>query len=251
MTAYGSFCDDFFVDMYVNTKLDLPENRDTILAFFERIEKQYPEMRTFLRRSRENYCLKDQEGGGEYRWVSMDRDRVGAGTANPTDLQVAYNLHRFILELVPYMLSVSYLDIDSVELVYGMDFDYSGNHDEVISEALFAGSAFSGIMDITGSRVIQCSPSMVLALTDDQRCQARLTVESKTGYFDPAEAAEESEEAISLSFSLRQYPVPGERFDSIAAYQNLCRLGEELMYDKIINGFARPLNNVIAQKKMD
>ena len=39
---YSSFCDDFYLDMFVNTELDLSLQSDTILAFFELIQKKYP-----------------------------------------------------------------------------------------------------------------------------------------------------------------------------------------------------------------
>ena len=35
---YGSLCDEFYLEMYVNTELELPSQRDTILTFFERIQ---------------------------------------------------------------------------------------------------------------------------------------------------------------------------------------------------------------------
>ena len=41
--SYNSLCDDFYIDMYVNTELDLPTARDTILTYFERIQKQFNE----------------------------------------------------------------------------------------------------------------------------------------------------------------------------------------------------------------
>ena len=43
--SYSSLCDDFFVDMYINTRFDLPSERETLLTFFERITKQFPSMK--------------------------------------------------------------------------------------------------------------------------------------------------------------------------------------------------------------
>ncbi len=42
LNSYSSLCDDFYLDMYINTELELPTGRDTILSFFERIQKQFP-----------------------------------------------------------------------------------------------------------------------------------------------------------------------------------------------------------------
>ena len=49
-TSYGLLCDDFYVNMILNTELELPTGRDTILHFFERIQRQFPAMNTFYQR---------------------------------------------------------------------------------------------------------------------------------------------------------------------------------------------------------
>jgi len=47
MNRYSSLCDDFFVNMNLSTEMELPTNRETILHFFERLQKSYPTMRNF------------------------------------------------------------------------------------------------------------------------------------------------------------------------------------------------------------
>src|ERR1700722_6762787 len=39
---FSSFCDDFYVNMRLSTQLQLPHERDTVLHFFERIQKEFP-----------------------------------------------------------------------------------------------------------------------------------------------------------------------------------------------------------------
>ena len=46
---YASFCQDFYVNMRINTQLTLPHNRETVLHFFERVQKEYPAMTQFRR----------------------------------------------------------------------------------------------------------------------------------------------------------------------------------------------------------
>ena len=58
-TTYGSFCDDFYVNMNLNTELELPRERDTILHFFERIQRQFPTMNTFYQRETGEFCLEE------------------------------------------------------------------------------------------------------------------------------------------------------------------------------------------------
>ncbi len=145
--SYSSLCDDFYLDMYINTILNLPSERDTILAFFERLQKQFPSMNRFYQRDKKQFMLEENRDIGQYRWATIETDRIGSGVVNPTNLESAYDQHRLILELCPYMLSVSHLDIDSLDVTFTMDFDYTGNHDEVIAEALLRTSAFSCFFD--------------------------------------------------------------------------------------------------------
>lgn len=248
MNNYNLLCDDFFVDMYINTELELPTQRDTILTFFERMQKQYASMGNFYCRNN-NYYLEEEPTTGQNRWIVLEQDRVGSGVVNPTELAEAYNQHKLVLELAPYMLGVSHLDIDSLDVTFGMNFDYNGSHDEVIAEALLETSSLNYLLDIP-AKPIDFSPSLVVALSEDYRTQARVSVESKTSIFEPADRGKKTDKAISLFFTIRQFPLPNEKFDSIKSFENQRRLAEELMSEKIVPYFVQPLINVIAQKRI-
>jgi len=248
--VYSSLCDDFYLDMYVNTALDLPTQRDTILAFFERIQKQFPSMGCFYRREDNEYCLEEDRNGDSYRWVALEIDRLGSGVVNPAGFEDAYCQDRLVLELAPYMLGVSHLDIESLDVTFGMDFDYVGSHDEVIAEALFGPTAFNCLLDLPSARPIGFSPTVVTALSEDCRTQARISVESKTSVYGSRKQKHKSDEAISLSFTVRQYPSGTETFDALKSFENQCRLAEELVAEKIVPNFVQPLTDVIAQKRL-
>jgi hypothetical protein len=250
LNSYSSLCDDFYLDMYVNTELDLPAERDTILSFFERIRKQFPSMGCFYRRSTNEYCLEEDRRRGQYRWVSLEIDRIGSGVVNPSDLEEAYDQDRLVLDMAPYMLSVSPLDIDSLDVTFAMDFDYSGSHDEVIAEALLGQSALACLLDMPGAKPIGCSPAIVVALSDDDRTQARISVESKTSVYEPGNKEQDQGEAIGLSLTIRQYPKTDEKFDPLGSFENQCRLAQEMMAEKVMPYFVQPLVETIAQKRI-
>lgn len=249
LNSYSSLCDDFYLDMYINTELDLPTERDTILTFFERIRKQYPAMGCFFRRENNEYCLEEDRNAGQYRWVALEADRIGSGIVNPPDFETAYSQDRLVIDLVPYMLGVNCLDIDSLDVAFGMDFDCLGNHDEVIAEALFGSSAFNCLLDLPDAKPIGFSPSMVVALSDDQYTQARISIESKTSVFEPDQKREAPDETISLSLTIRQYPRTTQVFDPAKSFEYQCRLAEEIMAEKIVPSFVKPLIEVIAQRR--
>jgi len=250
INSYSSLCDDFYIDMYINTELDLPTERDTILSFFERIRRQFPTMGCFYRRSSNEYCLEEDRNRGQYRWVSLETDRIGSGVVNPSELEEVYCQDKLILELVPYMLSVNHLDIDSLDVTFAMDFDYAGSHDEVIAEALLGQSALAGLLDMPGARPIGCSPAIVVALSDDDRIQGRISVESKTSVYEPGKKEQDRDEAIGLSLTIRQYPKTDETFDPLESFDNQCQLAQEIMAEKVVPYFVQPLVETIAQRRL-
>lgn len=252
MTAnsYSSLCDDFYIDMCINTELDLPTQRDTVLAFFERIQKQYPSMGCFYRREDNEYCLEESRQLGQYRWVTLEVDRIGSGVVNPSHFEMAYSQDRLVLELVPYMLSVSHLDIDSLDVSFAMDFDHRGSHDEVIADALFGRTPFSSLLDVPGAKAIGFSPAVIVGLSEDCHTQARISIESKTSAGEPRKRHQGTDEAISLAFTVRQYPPTTGRFDPVKSFEHQCRLAEELMAEKIVPSFVQPLTETIAQKRL-
>jgi hypothetical protein len=246
----SSLCDDFYVDMCVNTELELPTQRDTILAFFERIQKQYPAMSNFNRRSQTEYCLESLQDNGSYRWVTIDMDRLISGSVNPADFRKAYAQHKLVLELAPYMLSLSHLDVDSLDLTVTMDFDCSDNHDEIISEALLSGSAFSCFSDMPEVKPIGVNPVAIFSLSEDSYTQARISAESKTSVYDPRKSRQQQDQAISLSLTIRQYPPPTAIFDALSSLENQSHLAQVLMEEKIIPLLARPLVDAIAHRRL-
>jgi hypothetical protein len=235
--------------MHVNTELDLPSQRDTVLTFFERIGKQFPMMGNFYRRDNGDFCLEEERHGEKYRWVTLEIDRICSGCADPIDLEDAYSLHRLVLDLSKYMLGVSRLDIDSLDMIFVMDFDYRGNHDEIIAEALFGSTAFNSLLDLPNARPVAFSPSVVVALDGDCRTQARVTIESRTSVYEVRNNKYKSNEPISLYFTIRRYPKSYEQFDAIKSFDQQCAIAQNLMNEKIIPNFVNPLTNAIAQRR--
>ena len=246
--TFGSFCDGLFVDMCINTQLQLPDQRDTVLSFFERIQKRFGTLNSFSRREEGEFVLEEEKQGRRSRWVILESDRLSAGSADPDDFEEAYVLQREVLEVMPYMLSISPLDIESLDITFTLDFDYQGNHDEVIADALLGGSCLNAFFDIEGSRVVSCCPSVIASLNEDGRLQTRVAVESRSSLFDRPEKYK-ADEPISVYFTVRRYPQSTGRYDVKAAFDEQCRIAERLMFEKIIPHFAKPLSAAIAQRR--
>lgn len=247
--SYNSLCDDFYVDMLVNTELDLPSERDTILSFFERIQKQFPDLGSFSRKDNGDFCLEEDREGEKYRWVTLELDRICVGCANPNEMEDAYSLQKLVLELVPYMLGVNHLDIDSLDVTFTMDFDYQGNHDELIADVVFGSTPFNCLIDLPDARPIGFSPSAIVAISRDCRTQARVAIESRTSVYEVRNQKYKSDAPISLYSTIRRYPRPNERFDAVESFDDQRQIAEELMAEKILPNFVQPLVNAIAQRR--
>src|ERR1700752_4696945 len=50
MNSYASLCDDFGVSTYLHGKLEMPSSRETVLHFFEAVQKAAPKMSEFDKR---------------------------------------------------------------------------------------------------------------------------------------------------------------------------------------------------------
>ena len=79
---------------------------------------------------------KDQ---GRYRWAAVETKRLCSGVVNPATLEAAVDQHRLVLEVAPAYLSVSPLDCEALDVLFGFDFAFRGNHNALLAEALGAG----------------------------------------------------------------------------------------------------------------
>src|SRR5204863_7610111 len=83
---YASFCQDFYINMRINTQLTLPHNRETVLHFFERVQKEFPAMTQFRRYDNGDFNLEEDRKNGSYRWVRLESKRLVSGFVNPANL---------------------------------------------------------------------------------------------------------------------------------------------------------------------
>jgi hypothetical protein len=91
---------------------------------------------------------------------------------------------------------------------------------------------------------------MVVALSDDDHTQARISIESKTSVFEPEKKGQYEDEAICLSLTIRQYPPATGIFNPLESFENQCRLAREFMDEKVVPNFVQPLTETIAQKRL-
>jgi hypothetical protein len=248
MNPYSSLCDDFGVYTYVNTKMNLPSGRETILHFFDRMRKQYPTLTDFDHRESGEFVLEEDREQGSYRWVTVETRRLCAGYVNPPELEAADALHEHVLEVAPYHLDISALDTEAVDVLFAFDFLYNGNHDDVVAEALGLNTTLENLLQMPSSKVINYEPSLMLALDDSCRLQCRLSIETRTNAYQ-IRTGQFPEAPISVYFTVRQYWGRQPYKNLVESYQNQRRSCQELVDNHIIPAVVRPLAQTIAAKQ--
>jgi hypothetical protein len=247
MNRYSSLSDDFYINMNLGTEMELPANRETVLHFFERVQKNYPTMRNFYCRDKGDFVLEEDKDKGSYRWCTIEPRRVCSGFVNPDDPEDALRQHELILELAPYALSVSPLDCEALDLLFGFDFTYRGNHNQLVAEALGTNSAMDRVLEIPGATVINCEPSLTIALDEECRQQFRLSVETRTNAYQ-VRTGDYPEEQLSVYVTARQYGSLAPDTTFIDTLKRLNKVCEEMIDRHVIEHVLRPLARAIALK---
>jgi len=247
MNPFSSYCDDFGIFADVNTKLDLPSSSETVLHFFDAIQKTFPQMTSFERREADQFVLEEDQDEGSLRSVTLEPRRLASVHMNPATLEDADRQHMRVLEIAPYHLDLTALNCDSLDVVFTFDFNYQGNHDEIIAEALAQGSPFEGMLQLPGSRVTQFEPSMMVTLDEEGLLQARLWVESRTTVFQ-VRSGQFDRAPIRVYFQLHQdwSRAPFKTFAE--AYKNRRRLAQELIETHVVPNILVPLHQTIATR---
>jgi hypothetical protein len=247
MNKYGALCDESYVNMHLSTEMDLPQNRESVLHFFEQVQKRFPSMTNFSSRERGEFCLEEDKEAGQYRWVSIESRRLSSGTVNPPAVDDAVAQHRSVLQLLPYELSISHLDCESLNFTMGFDYNYRGNQNELLAEALGMMPAMEKLAEISGTSILGFEPAIQLALDEDCKTQCRLGFETRTTAYQ-IRSGEYGEEQLSVYLNVRRYDSLGADEDYADELLRLATLCEKMVDEYLVEHVLRPLHQTIALK---
>ncbi|MGL6097206.1 MAG: hypothetical protein ACRC7O_15590 [Fimbriiglobus sp.] len=247
MNDYGTVSDDFGIYVHLASKVEMPTGRETVLHFFDAVRRHDPKLTDFEKRDGE-YVLEEDREADCYRWVSLDGRRLSLGFVNPTDAAELDRQTEWALDAAPFHLGMSGLDADSLDVMYYFDFDYTGNHDEVVAEALATGGPFESLTKSPAGRVLQFQPTVSVALDESCLLQARLAVETRTtGY--QVRTGNYAESAISVYFTLRQFWTR-QPFPTFAeSYRNQRKLLDAMVAEHVVPNVLQPLARTIGARQ--
>lgn len=240
--SYRALCSDFYVNQKVAVRMELPRTRETVLDLFERVRRQFPSMSNF-RRYREELALESPQVEFPHRWLAIRANSMRSGVVNPSTMEEGYALHKHLLEMAPAYLSISPLDVEYVELLYGFDLSASGNHDAIVLDALIPGSPLSALLDIPGATPLDCQPMVGLTLSGGD---FEVYFEVKTRAAERERGLEGHGDPISIYLTLRKFGALGDTKELPSIFEQLARQGEELVENRVVPGMLVPIREAIA-----
>lgn len=244
---YSTFCDDFYINMRLGSQLTLPSQRETVLHFFEQIQKAYPAMSRFRKLEGPDFSLEEDRAGGAYRWLSLEGTRLSAGHVNPETIEQALKFHDLLLQIVPHQLGVSPLEIDYLDVLFGFDLDFQGNQDEIIAESLYEQSPLACLLDAAGAKPVDFQPTIMVGLDDGLRMQARLDVITRTSA-NQIRSGHFNDEAISVYLTVRKFWDDAPRVPAVEVLATLAERAEQLVNDHVIPRIVQPIRTAIASR---
>jgi hypothetical protein len=245
MNGYSSAADEFHVNVHLITQMELPNSRDTVLHFFDQMRKGFPELRHFFRRENGDLALESEKERESHRWLAIQARRLCSGHCNPETLDESFRQHELVLDLAPHLLSISSLDCEALEVMYGFDFHFDGNHDEVVAEAVGVGRGLEGLFELPKSQVIKFEPSLTLALDSTGALQCQLAIENHMSAALPR-TREFIDDQISVYFTVRQFWGSGPDTTFLESVRRQRQIGEEILEQSVVPRIVKPLAQAIA-----
>ena len=244
---YNAFCEDFYVNMRLGSQLNLPHNRETILHFFEQVQKGFPGMTRFRKNDNGELNLEEDRSRESYRWMSVESKRLSSGHVNPASVDDALKLHRLLLDIAPHQLGISPVEIDYLDVLFGFDLEFSGNHDEIIAESLFAESPLTCLNEEEGAKPVDYQPTVTVALSEDCRLQARIDVVTRTNSYQ-VRTGDYSDEVISVYLILRRYWGDRPKQPVNELLTEIAQRADELCSTHIVPKVLKPISAAIASR---
>jgi hypothetical protein len=241
--TYAALCTDFYVNQKLGLKMDLSTGRETVLHLFDRVRREFPRMDQF-RRYEGELALETAEDERAYAWAALRQTSVRSGWVNPDTLHQAYRLHRLILETAPYFLSISPLDIDHLEIVFGFDFEAGPNRDEAVFSALLADSPLAALVDRERETIIEAQPFLGFTLAGDPALQAFVEVKTRSRP-DDAPSTQREVDPISVYLTVRRHGGLRTLDDCAAVFNTLVEQAELLADSRVVPHIVTPIHTIL------
>lgn len=239
-TSFGALSTDFHITQKLSLKMDLPDDRETLLHLFDQIRKVEPSMRRF-RRYEGELVLESSRREAQYRWLSLRRTSVRSGYSNPSQMEDAYRFHQKLLELLPYQLSISPIDVSNQELWLSFDLECKGNHDEVIYDALLAETPLANLLAWPEAKITDVQPIFGFRVGGRQGWEAYFEVKTRSRGRRSRGGGGGRGEPIGVAVSVRKYGPIDRVSDLEKNFQEMAQHAEQLATERLVPDLLTPI----------
>lgn len=248
-SAMGAVCDDFYVSCRLFLRLDMPLERETVLHFIDRIRKEYPNLKKLRRREGRSIVVEEEaEDHVSRRWIRLDPNSLRFGHFAPNDLEEVRKFCDFIVTQAPYHLTFSDIDYDHLEVVYGFDLEYRGNHDQLVAETILGDHSSGGFLfGDRVSHIIDVQPYYGVCLTPECDLQAYVEVKSRTTSYE-VRSSNYDNEPITTFLTIRKYWNKENTTDLAPQLEILFDTADELATDCVVPNVVNPLAAAISSR---
>lgn len=250
-SSLGAHCDDFHASTRMFFKMELGLEREATIHFFERVRREFPAMRRFRRRDENALILEenDAESRSEcQRWIRLEPGSLRWGNFAPRDRDDCGHFSRFVLDQAPAHLTLSDLDIDYMEVVYGFDMEFGGNHDQLIAETLFRDHPLAALLlGEEAVHTVDCQPYFGIALSPQCDMQAHLEIKSRTTSYE-VRTGEYDSQLLSVNLSVRRYWGFDDSRDLAGIHDRMAETADDLAVSRVVPLVVNPLALAIANR---
>ena len=239
-TSFGALSTDFHITHKLSLKMDLPDDRETLLHLFEQVRKMEPGMRRF-RRYEGELVLESSRRDPQYRWLALRRTSVRSGYSNPDQMEDGYDFHKKALELLPYQLSISPIDVSHQELWFSFDLECRSNHDEVVYDALIAETPLANLLKWPEAKITDVQPIFGFRVGGRQGWEAYFEVKTRSRGRRSRVSAGNRGEPIGVAVSIRKYG-PVDKIDDLGKnFQEMAQHAEQLAAERLVPDLLTPI----------
>jgi hypothetical protein len=242
-TSFGALCTDFYVNQKLSVKMDLPGDRETVMHMFDRVRADQPAMKKF-RRFTDELSLESSRRNGAYKWLALRRNSIRTGHVNPDSLEQSYELHKLLLRIAPYHLSLSPLDLEYQELLFGFDLEAKGNQNEIVFDALLAQTPLGALLDYPNARPVDVQPVFGISLSDKMDLQAFFEVKTTTSQ-SQIRSGKYRSEPISIFLTIRKHGPIDKVEDLLTNFELMRQHAEKLAVERVVPDLLTPISRAI------
>ncbi|MEK6799805.1 MAG: hypothetical protein AABZ12_12640 [Planctomycetota bacterium] len=245
----GALCDEFYVSSRLLMKLEMSPDNESVLHFFDRVRKEHPSLRKLRRRDAHAIGIEtDPDEPGVRRWLRLDPTSIRFGQEASGGTEEARRFGEFVLSQAPFHLTLSDLAYDHLDVAYGFNMHYRGNHDQLVAETLWSDHGPSAFLfGDHAAHVIDAQPYFGIALTPECDLQAYVEVKSRTATYEVRSGSFEGE-PISVLLTVRKYFGLEGDVAPADCMKTLFETADALAADKIVPQFVNPLAAAIASR---